>query len=473
MDITLDSYEELDTILDDMSNSSTDILNRPPTLVEFVTEHLRNGNDLFVTGGAGVGKSYLVKRITEQFNSVITTSSTGTSANAIGGDTIHRVLKLKIASNISELKRQDEYEIQQKMKKGLSRSTAEQKHLGFVTSLLQKAELLIIDEISMISKELFDMIFYRLDNLTYNTRPSLLITGDYYQLPPVKSDSYAFQSRHWNFPTIELTEPKRTDNSTFYKVMRNIRLGKKHTKIDTYMERFKTCDFNSTPVRLFATNKESEALNKQELARLKTKPIKSVMEIIVTSTSLPDIMINSILSEFSVQETFVFKAGARVMFLVNNTDLPSYNGELGTILAIQKIDYEDPDTGEKKKATVLEVQKDNGQKVLVGRHKFVKSQVSISGGLVSMNTVLEAKQYPLKVAYALNVHKSQGMSIPTLEVDCKKFFENSQLYVALSRSSNPQQLKVNNYSRSFIRVDRKVSTFYDSLNIIDISSYKF
>jgi ATP-dependent DNA helicase PIF1 len=160
-------------------------------------------NNIFLTGGAGVGKSYLTKKlIKEYFGNLVVIAPTGIAAVNIGGQTIHSFFEF--SRNLSKLN---------------SLSYPKKK-------LLQKTDLIIIDEISMVSKKLFDAINNRLNEVEYKGK--LLIVGDFYQLPPVnvEVEGWAFESKwwkYWEFDTIELTEIKRTKHEKFSQVLLNIR----------------------------------------------------------------------------------------------------------------------------------------------------------------------------------------------------------------------------------------------------------
>ena len=132
-------------------------------MINFIIQKLKDRN-IFITGGAGVGKSYVIK-------SVIVLGSTGISAVEIGGVTVHSFFRFGICKNHEELK-------------GFDRKQSGK--LSELRKILALADLIVIDEISMIGAELFEMIYLRISNSKFNGR--LLVTGDFYQLPPVRKE---------------------------------------------------------------------------------------------------------------------------------------------------------------------------------------------------------------------------------------------------------------------------------------------
>ncbi|MFC2528709.1 MAG: AAA family ATPase, partial [Campylobacter sp.] len=141
-------------------------------MINFIIQKLKDRN-IFITGGAGVGKSYVIKELIENYRArgklVIVLGSTGISAVEIGGVTVHSFFRFGICKNHEELK-------------GFDRKQSGK--LSELRKILALADLIVIDEISMIGAELFEMIYLRISNSKFNGR--LLVTGDFYQLPPVR-----------------------------------------------------------------------------------------------------------------------------------------------------------------------------------------------------------------------------------------------------------------------------------------------
>ena len=194
-------------------------------------------SNIFLTGGAGVGKSYMTNEIIDSYRTdgkqVIPLGSTGVSAVNIGGFTIHSFFIFGISSNFEELSISDK-----KSKKRLSE----------LKKILKATDLIIIDEISMVSADLMEMIVSRLSSCSYQGR--VMLVGDFYQLPPiVKRNSnnslfggllFAFESSAWQRldPTvIELTDMKRTDDGEFTHILSKVRAGACDNEVIDYMLR--------------------------------------------------------------------------------------------------------------------------------------------------------------------------------------------------------------------------------------------
>jgi len=428
------------------------VKNENKEIEKSVVQHLKSGTNVFLTGAAGVGKTYLANRIKSHFKNVIILGSTGISAIRIGGDTLHSFFKFFVSKNIEELKLSDEKHIELiAQKKRVTKAAANEIFLKNIKECLRVADLIIIDEISMVSKEVMEMIDYRLRLATKNI--PILAVGDFFQLPPVKADGFAFESPYWNFKVIELTQVKRTDDAEFTQILSLIRIGDKSEKVINYLKSLQERQNKSIPVRLFSTNAEVEKYNKARLKELNGE----TFEAKATATIFEEGFENEI-GEFmrsqNIPEVASFKSGARVMFTVNNKDNGYVNGELGTIIGFDE--FEDG-------TEVIIVRKDDGKKIAVAPFQFNKDKIFADEDKLKLKTVFEVDAYPLRLAYASTVHKVQGLSIPSLYIDCKRFFLPSQLYVALSRSSNPDDLTMVNFSPDKIIANPKVVQWYNQI----------
>lgn len=201
---------------------------------EQILEILSHSN-VFLTGGGGVGKSYLtasiIRHYKENFKNVIILGSTGISAVSLGGVSLHSFFKFGYCKDYEELRRFD-YHQKDKLSK--------------LRSMLDACDLLVIDEISMVSSNLMEMIRYRL--LTSKFKGRALIVGDFYQLPPVQKEQnenrlfnflYAFNSSAWEemkFTNVELLISKRTNDLKFYEILSRLRVGELDDEIMSYIE---------------------------------------------------------------------------------------------------------------------------------------------------------------------------------------------------------------------------------------------
>ena len=410
-------------------------------------------NNIFLSGGAGVGKSYLTAKIIELFKqegkSVIPLGSTGISAVNIGGYTLHSFFVFGIASTLEELRLQD--------KKNSSR-------LSELKKVLQNLDLIIIDEISMVSADLMDMIYYRLEHLGF--KGSLLVVGDFYQLPPIvkqqsedrlfKHSFYAFESSAWNrfdFKPIILEEIKRTKDRQFAEILSFIRRGEVNSDVRNYLDWLLKNNFSSEldPTYLFGRNKEVEQMNREKLAKIvadealyfwQIEKIRSVNEKRIESWS----------KALPVVESLHLKIGAPVIFTVNKWG-KFVNGQRGVVVGLE--------------ADHIIVESE-GREITLYRHDF--ELIELNRDTLESEAVAVLEQFPIKLAYAITIHKSQGMSLESMVCNVDTLFVPGQFYVAISRAIDPKYLRIdysgNNFDNYIDRVivkNSEVDSFYKEL----------
>ena len=410
-------------------------------------------SNIFLTGGAGVGKSYMTNEIIDSYKAdgkqVIPLGSTGVSAVNIGGFTIHSFFIFGISSNFEELSISDK-----KSKKRLSE----------LKKILKATDLIIIDEISMVSADLMEMIVSRLSSCSYQGR--VMLVGDFYQLPPiVKRNSnnslfgellFAFESSAWQRldPTvIELTDMKRTDDGEFTHILSKVRAGACDNEVIDYMLRLCNNDsvYDKDPTYLFGRNIEVEKLNRLNLNRLEGEETILFADI-QKHTKIFEKRVDTWKALLPISEQLTLKVGVPILFTINKWG-KYVNGERGVLRAIED-EY-------------LLVEKGD-EYIRVTRHEFDLLDISVdSDGKVEQISQATLKQFPLKLAYAVTIHKSQGMSIDNLVCNVDNIFATSQFYVAISRATNPNNLKIDftkdnisNYLHRVIRADDRVHRYY-------------
>jgi ATP-dependent exoDNAse (exonuclease V) alpha subunit len=222
-----------------------------------VTAKLRNGTNVFLTGGAGVGKSHNLNFIKQNFKAPIVVASTGIAAAHIKGETIHGFFRFPIdkEAGLKALSDAKKVELQE---------------------MFKKFDLLIIDEISMVGDYLLNWIGVRFSELGVDM--PVLVVGDFYQLPPVDPDgdiNFAFESHFWrekNFETVELTEVFRTKNSEFSEVLNDLRVGNITTRAKEYVKQMKKNENSDDYTHLYSTNQKAFEHNKKMLSYIKAKP---------------------------------------------------------------------------------------------------------------------------------------------------------------------------------------------------------
>jgi len=418
-----------------------------------VLETLKYSN-VFLTGGAGVGKSYITNEVISDYRKrgrqVVALGSTGVSAVNIGGFTVHSFFVFGIASNFEELAQHDK---------------RAKKRLSDLKKVLKATDLIIIDEISMVSADLLDMIAYRLN--AYGYIGKVMFVGDFFQLPPVQKQQqgnphdifgaklYAFESLAWerfDLTVIELTEMKRTQDAEFTYILSKVRQGVCDDEVLHYMHRLWNNEgLKKDPTYLFGRNVEVEKTNRARLNELESEETILFANIEMFG-SVNEKKMEGWKKMLPVSEQLTLKEGVPVLFTVNKWG-KFVNGERGILRTIED-DY-------------LIVEKEE-EYVRVERHNFDLLDMAVKDdGTIETMTQATLSQFPIKLAYAVTIHKSQGMSIDNLVCNVDNIFAPSQFYVAISRAISPKRLKLDfsrgdltYYLRRVIQVDNRVVAYY-------------
>ncbi len=424
--------------------------------VDLVLHHIKD-NNVFLTGGAGVGKSYTTTEIIRLYRSqtdeqVVALGSTGVSAVNIGGFTIHSFFVFGISNNFEELDQND--------KRSRSR-------LLELKKILKATDLIIIDEISMVSSNMMEMISYRLSSMGYLGK--LLFVGDFFQLPPVQKFGqnndlfgeklYAFESDAWKSfspVVIELTEMKRTSDAEFTHILHKVRVGQSDAEVSNYMLKLTNTQIQDpNPTFLFGRNAEVNATNKEKLAAVDADEHLLFATFEEHQGKIHEKRLASWKNMLPVEEQLLLKVGVPVLFTINKWGKYA-NGERGIVNKIE----EDYIIVEKEEIFVR-----------VERHDFdLLEMKSDDKGKIQSIKVATISQFPLKLAYAVTIHKSQGMSIDNLICNVDNIFAPSQFYVAISRAINPKNLRLDfnkgnlmGYVQRMVKVDMRVVEYYRQL----------
>lgn len=367
-----------------------------------------SGANLYITGKGGSGKSFLTRYIInychQKERKVLICAPTGIAALNISGATIHRTFGAP--TSIIE--------------------PGERCRKKNLLEIIDAAEVIIIDEISMCRVDLFEYVANTL--LHMKNRKQLILVGDFYQLPPVLTpkDSkafnafygdrlYAFESELWQklqLQTMELQCSMRQKDKAFVKTLDNIREGVANFSV------FKNSSSDPMALTICGTNDEADKINKENLNWLKKQGAKICkLQAEVTGT------VDS--SEKPTDEILTLCPGARVVMLCNDKNNTWVNGSFGTIIEIK-------DNGLKIRI------EGNGSEVSVERYKwtYLEYDVEIAEDgkkkLVTKERGL-FEQYPVRLAWAITIHKSQGQTYERVNVSTENIFAEGQLYVALSR----------------------------------------
>ena len=389
---------------------------------------LKTGNNVFITGSAGTGKTYLLNQFTFYLKSrkIIPTivAPTGIAASHLQGQTIHSYFSLGIRSEI------DDYYIE---------SLLEKKYLQ---TRFSKLKVLIVDEISMVSPEMFlamDKILraFKKNNVAFGGIQTIL-SGDFFQLPPIsrepKEKRFAWQSPSWkelDLKTCYLQKKFRQDDNVLISILDEIRSG--NVSANSYdvlnSRHHKDLGIDFTPTKLYTHNIDVDRVNNDELNKI-NNPAKSFKyKSEGTAKNIEKIFKSSL-----VLEEITLKKDAVVMFIKNNNELGYVNGTTGVVTDFDK------ETG------LPIVKTSYGSIIMVGLEDW-----SIEND--SGNIVAKVSQIPLKLAWAITIHKSQGMTLDSAEIDLSKTFEVGQGYVALSRIKNINGLRLMGLNDKALTVD--------------------
>ena len=413
-------------------------------ILNSVLKSLKNKQNIFLTGGAGVGKTTLTRELIELYiqdaKKVAKLASTGMAATLINGQTLHSFLDLGIASDVDDLERNGKFEIKKKIKK-----------------LIASIELLVIDEISMVSDTLFEMIELRLTQAEF--QGVLLVVGDFLQLPPVVRGSsevhFAFESEAWErfaFKKVELTHIYRTDDIRFIELLGSVREGFVDEAVHNHLNEFikPLSEDLSEFTYLFGKNVSAQMHNKAQLEFVEGELFVKEAQIIKHKKDSKDSDIQRFMNDARIEKELELKMGVPVLFTRNSWNY--FNGERGKVVNVD--------------ATYVYVQKSDGviiklESVAQSKTMWREKTVNKKKEMVE-DELFSVYQFPIKLAYAITIHKSQGMSIEDLIIQTNEIFAPSQFYVALSRCSKPERLTLIAPSKqwhSIVYVDDKALEF--------------
>lgn len=405
---------------------------------ECITGH----ESIFCTGQGGTGKTFVLKSIIEYFRtyhkegSVGVTASTGIASFIINGITLHKFVGAGIMED-------DVDAMVQRIKKSQS------------FKYWLEAEVLIIDEISMVSAKFFESISTVGSILRNNPLPfggiRLLMFGDFLQLPPINKSQdeamFVFETDAWKSikPTvIQLNDIVRQSDSIFKDVLSGIRYGICSEPAYDFiqsLDRTITYDDGIEPIRLFSRKDMVNSFNHRKLEEL------SGEEHNFMSTDSGDARL---LNQCPVPQNLCLKIGAQVM-LMRNLDQRSVNGTMGILIGFER----SKDGHEEPRVRFVTVHGDYFERVL---SRVSWENIDPKGKLLACRM-----QFPIILAWAVTIHKSQGATIPRLCVDMTGIFEYGQAYVALSRCPDPDNLTVHNFDKSSVKASYKCVKFYQDV----------
>ena len=393
---------------------------------------LKAGNNVFLTGSAGAGKTYTLNQYIKYLKArkvpVAVTASTGIAATHMNGMTIHTWAGIGIKEQLtaSDLK-----------------SLKERKYLR---DHIEKTKVLIIDEISMLHARQLNLVnevlkYFKETDAAFGGI-QVIVAGDFFQLPPVgkpeetNRDKFAFMSEAWldaKFSICYLTEQHRQQDNQLNSILNEIRAGQVSAQSIQALQQTRSQSLEQDITRLFTHNMDVDDINQKHLDSISHKS-----KIFMADVSGNDKLIQTLKSSVRAPEELVLKKDAKVMFVKNNFDAGYINGTLGVVSDF----VEDDDYGWLPQVTL----RDGSSMIVEPEAWAVENE--------SGKAIASYKQLPLRLAWAITVHKSQGMTLEAAEIDLSQTFEKGQGYVALSRLKALEGLRLLGLNQKALELDR-------------------
>lgn len=462
-----------------MGKKTVDFTNKKITPLKLLTYKLEKHHYIFLTGSGGVGKSYLMKELIQTYKGhVLALGSTNLAANNLRGSTVSRLFKLYDTHNVRQLDARMEDQVQKFQARNplLTRQQIINHLHKDLIDILKTVKVIVIDEISMLAKETFELFFYQLHKYSFERFRDIkiVLVGDFLQLEAVNGH-LAFESKLWDrFYGIELAEIKRTDSENFMYALRMIRKGKVDEYVEGmlnhFQEKLNMADLDhlkNTAIFLYPTNQQVTEHNYEMLSRLgdSKETFSNGYSVSFRGSGVSNNDIDSFIRDSNFEETLHLKIGAKVIFIATEPELPDkptdykpfFNGLTGTV----------KDYGVDSELKPFVIVSTDDYEYRVQEFPFQQLVYESNTGKGSsrklkVRKVLEVTQLPLKIAYSQTIHRSQGMTIRgSLVLDASRIFTNQQFYVGLSRASNPKEIFLKGLDiQKHVKVNPKVLAFY-------------
>ncbi|MEB3754866.1 PIF1 family DEAD/DEAH box helicase [Acinetobacter sp. MD2(2019)] len=420
-------------------------------------EILKTGANVFLTGCAGTGKTYIINQYCdwlinnkEKEHKIARTASTGLAASQISGQTIHSWSGIGIKTEFTP---EDLFSFSSKQ------PTLER---------LRAADVLIIDEISMLHRKQFELVDYVLKIARKNSLPfggvQLIICGDFFQLPPISnnalkeatSEIFCFTGQSWrnaNFQICYLTEQYRTTGGEFNALLNAIREDCIQPEHIQTLNQTANKPYDIEVLNLYTHNENVDTINFARLMQLTTPSFH-----FEAKSSGDARWIEALKKQMLTPEKLELKGGAKVLFTKNNHSNQFMNGTQGIVTSFSA-DEDNP-----ADPTLYPV-----VKTVDGLHILAKP-MSWELKDPKDRTLASVTQIPLVLAWAITVHKSQGMSLDEANIDLSRAFVEGQGYVALSRLRSIKGLRLSGFNTTALRVNELVQeidkTFRETSDLV-------
>lgn len=368
---------------------------------------LKLGHTTFLTGAAGAGKSYVLREYISYLRKhgvrYAVTASTGIASTHINGTTIHSWSGIGIKQRLTSYDL-DALEEKQNLYKRWN-----------------ETEVLVIDEISMLHASFIDMLDKVAKHMRRNVEPfggmQIIFTGDFFQLPPIvkqndayeNADVFAFTSNAWKAakPVVcYLTEQFRQEDDKLSDILNAIRSGDIEEEHFQYLEEAHK-QHKTDHIKLYTHNEDVDTINRQAFEKIKGD--SHTYEMVTSGKAA---LVESLKNNCLAEEVLQLKVGAKVICIKNNPERLYVNGSMGEVVSFDK-----------EGTPVIELV--NGKRVSIKADTW---RIEEDGKVKA-----EICQLPLKLAWAITVHKSQGMTLDKASIDLSRSFASGQGYVALSR----------------------------------------